>query len=106
MVGRPLTRAKRFAVWEEQLWSLLVDLAELAPRRSKGQQSSGEIDFWAETFQLLERAAIAASIVLYELQERAGMDADSLEREREMARGLWVEEAEDKGTENVDGAST
>ena len=101
MVGRPLTRAKRFAAWEEQLWSLLVDLAELAPRRSEGQQSSDEIDFWAETFQLLERTTIAASCLLHELEEKAGLDAESLQRERETARGLWVEEAEVKGTETA-----
>jgi len=84
---------------------MLEDLCELAPRRSTRQQNSSEIDFWAETFQLLERTTIVASCLLHELEGKAGLDAESLEREREQQRGLRPSK-EAEGTEDVDGAST
>ena len=89
MVGRPLTRAKRFGDWEERLWQMFVELSELAPSRPTSQQSEGETDFWAETQRHLEEARIAASEVLFELERRAGLDADNRDEERAERRGLY-----------------
>lgn len=103
MVGRPLTRAKRFAVWEDRLWQMFVELSELAPRRPASQQSEGEIDFWAETRRHLEEATIAASEVLLELEQRASHDAGARDEERAERRGLYDL---DKEAKNASRATT
>ena len=49
-------------------------------------------------FKHLNRAINCASEVLYDLERRAGLDADSLQREREERRGLWDDEEDDNET--------
>lgn len=93
MAGTPKKRATRFGEWEDQLWSLLVELSEQMPsRRSTNRQPTRKIDFWKETFLLLERTTVAASILRHELEEKAGLDAATLQREREVERGLQPQE--------------
>ena len=106
MAGRPKSRARRFADWEERLWELFCDFSELMPRRRTSRQSECNPDFWGETSLHLQRASIAASIVRYELEEKAGLDAEALEKERETARGLRGEEVKDKAPENAERAAT
>jgi len=94
------------AICEDHLWSIMTDLSELAPRRSTGERSSDEINWWVETIQNLTMATISLSALLSDLEERAGLDAESLQREREQRRGLLpCEEAGDKGTETAEGAT-
>jgi hypothetical protein len=38
-------------------------------------------------------AAIAVGILLHLVEERAGLDAEATQHEREQQRGLWPEEA-------------
>ena len=106
MPGRPKSRARRFADWEERLWELLCDFSELMPRRRPSRQSEDKPDFWGATSLHLQRASIAASIVRYELEEKAGLDAEALEREREKRRGFGSDESADEGAEGAETATT
>ncbi|MFZ5829355.1 MAG: hypothetical protein ACOY3P_04675 [Planctomycetota bacterium] len=88
MAGQPVTKAKRFGEWEDRLWAMLIELADLMPRRDRGPKPSEGIDFWFETIGHLEWATIAASVLRYQLEDKAGLDAESLQAERERGRGL------------------
>lgn len=105
MAGRPLTKAKRFADWEDRLWGMLAELSDLMPRAASRQRED-DPDFWRAAFRLLERATIAAAILRFELEDRAGLDAEALQAKRERARGLWGDETGDAATvENAHGAT-
>ena len=104
MAGRPRSRARRFACWEHRLWELLCDFSELMPHRRPSRQSEDNLDFWGETSLHLQRASIAASIVRYEVEEKAGLVAAALEKERETARGLRDDESADEGAEKAERA--
>ena len=95
MAGQPRTRAKRFADWEERLWQLFVEFSELAPRRPTSPPNPSEIDYWAELHRNLTDATCSASEVLSELERKAGLNADELDEERAVKRGLWDLDDED-----------
>lgn len=107
MAGRPLTRARKFGGWEDRLWGLLVELSYLMPPSSLAKQRpEGRPNYWVDTFRLLERATIAASVVRYLLEDKAGLDAEALQAEREQARGLRGEEAADRAAADGQGGET
>lgn len=83
---------------------MLVELHTLLPPgRLAKQQPQGKLDFWVATFRLLEETTLAASLVRYELEEKAGWDAEALEAERERARGLRGDEAAGGAAEDGQG---
>jgi len=102
MAGRPKAKARRFAAWEERLWDLVCEFSRLVPRRR--QQPDDSPDFWEATSLHLARASITAGILRYELEEKAGLDAEQLEKDREIARGLRSEDVKNNATQNAEGA--
>ena len=109
VAGRPRTQAKRLAEIEERAFRLNVDLCRLRPAwcaEQEGNERDELGEWWNRACRDVGMASTSAAMLLSLLEERAGLDWEALERQREQRRGLWVEEAEDKGPENAKGAST
>jgi hypothetical protein len=89
-------RARRFGDFEDRLWELRVELSDMMPRprptKQKPEGNPDKIDYWAEMVMGLKSAAIAAWALRYRLERKAGMDAVSLQRQREEARCLQADE--------------
>ena len=92
MAGRPKTMAKKVALLEEQAFALAVDVAATQPQQYRDRQEDNAKDelgwWWREAARAVGMASIAVAILLARLEERAGLDWEALEREREQRRGL------------------
>ena len=102
MAGRPLTRARKFAEWEDRLWQLKEGLWEMKPpSRPISQQREDAPDLWGGMVALLEYTMDTASELRFQLEDKAGLDAEALQAERERARGLWDDEAADGASDEA-----
>jgi hypothetical protein len=111
MAGRPKTMVKRMTALEETAFQLAVDIHAARPRQyaeREGKKGDDELALsWNRACRAVGTASIAVAIHLSLLEERAGLDSETLERQREERRGLWpCEEGEAKGTENAERASS
>ncbi len=110
MAGRPKTMAKKLAEIEERAFGVYSDLLELRPcqyaAREGGEGEDKIARWWNVACQAMGEASLTAHILLGHIEERAGLDWEALEREREERRGCWPAEAADEGAENAEEAGT
>ena len=110
MASRPKTMVKRVTALEEAAFQLNVDVCTARPRQyaeREGNERDELGKWWREAARAVGMASIAVAILLARLEERAGLDWEALEREREQRRGLVpCESHEDNVTENAVGVST
>ena len=111
MAGRPRTMAKRLAELEEAAFQLNLNLCALRPAQYAARQGDEGDDelavWWNEAVHVVGMGSIAVALLLSHLEERAGLDWENLERQREQRRGLVPSEtAEGDGTENTTGVET
>jgi len=101
---------KKVAALEERAFELNADLCSLRPWQYKEQEGNEKTElakWWNVATWQVGMASIALSILLNQLEERAGLDHEMLELQRERERGLMPrEEAADEATENAGGATT
>ena len=110
MAGRRKAMSRRLTELEERAFQLSVDVTAARPMiYAKRQGSEGEDETsatWNRAVYAVSVASIAVSIVLDMVAERAGLDWETLQHEREQRRGLLVEKTEDRAIVGVDGAET
>ncbi len=103
--------AQRLTELEERAFQLAVDVTTARPMIYATRQGSENADelsaIWNEAADAVALASIAVAILLNRIEERAGLDAEGLQRQREERRGLVPSEAaEDNGTANPRAAAT
>ena len=93
MAGRPKTMAKRLAEIEERAFRLSVDLCKLRPYQYREREGAeGEDEYaavWNAAVRATSSAANAVNHLLGLAEERAGLDFDVLDAERDRRRGTW-----------------
>ena len=98
MAGRPKAMAKRLAELEETLYRVAAEVCSLRPATHAAERQNAATDeigqFWNGACRTLEAASVTLAVLLYLLEERAGLDAETLQQERERRRGLLSEEAD------------
>jgi hypothetical protein len=81
------------AAIEEQVFQVYADLVALRPgqyaKRAGNEGGDDLARWWNVACWEMGVASIAAGILLARIEERAGLDWEALEREREERRGLW-----------------
>ena len=97
MAGRKRAMAQRVTELEERAFQLAVDVTTARPMvyaTRQGAENEDELaKCWNQAAQAVEMASIAMSILLGWIEERAGLDWEALERQREQNRGLVHSEA-------------
>ena len=110
MAGRPKTMVKKVAPLEETAFQLYLDLYEMRPAQYAAREGVEGEDrlawWWNEAARTVWTASMAVSILLGQLEERAGLDSEALEREREMRRGFGSDESADEVAEEAEKAAT
>jgi hypothetical protein len=101
MAGQPKTQARRLAKIEEQVFQLNVDLIKLRPAQYAAREGTKDIHedpvcfFWNESVRAIGMTMIAVNALLGFIEEKAGLDAEALEHERMLRRGMLPENATD-----------
>ena len=110
MAGRPKTMVKKVAPLEETAFQLYLDLYEMRPAQYAAREGVEGEDrlawWWNEAARTVRTASMAVSILLGQLEARAGYDSEALERQRDQRRGLWPAEAADEGAEEAEKAGS
>ncbi len=92
MAGRKQTMAKRLTELEDRAFQLAVDVTTARPKiyaAREGTENEDELSAcWNEAARAVGMASIAVAILLGRAEERAGLDWETLERQREQRRGL------------------
>lgn len=110
MAGRPKTMVKRVTSLEERAFHLALDLCHIRPAQyaaREGEEGDDVAFWWNRACRAVGIASVNVAALLCQLEERAGLDWEALEQEREQRRGLLpCVEAEEKGPENAEAVPT
>ncbi len=97
MAGRPKTMAKKLAEIEERAFGVYSDLHKLRPHQYAAREGNEGDDnvarFWNSVCRGAEWLSLTAHILLSCIEERAGLDWETLMSERERRRGFASDES-------------
>ena len=102
MAGRPKTTARKLAELEERAFQLHADVCNLRPGQYAEREGQEGLDeyaaAWNESCEATKAASNTVNLLLGLAEERAGLDWDTLDIERDRRRGLLPEEEAETAT--------
>ncbi len=81
MAGRPKAKARTLTEIEERLYRALDDYTAAMPDRVLGE--TGTDALWNSAFHRLSDARLTMEVLLRELEAKAGLDSEALQKKRD-----------------------